>query len=436
MPIPSHLPVLCGLLCLVSPATATDGWSTLFDGESLTGWTTQGGRYDGRAIWAVEEGAIVGREGPGHAGGLIYTEREYQDYELELDAWITYPFDSGVFVRMRSDGAKGAQLTLDYRPKGEVGAIYSDGFYYHNPAPKEDWIKDGWNRVKVRCAGQPMHLSMWLNGVLVTDYWLPEDGGNWARTGKIGLQVHGGSDAPASAKVMFKNVRVRELPPSAGRYWEKDWLGFLSLTAAGEATGWRSLFNGKDLTGWHGAGDGSGYRVKDGVMEFLVEGHSPQLITQRDYTDFQLRLDFKIAAMANSGLFLRADRESGNPAFSGAEIQILDDFNWEKTTGSKLKPYQFTGGLYGSVAPGPKDALAPLGEWNTYVVTYRGSRIITVLNGRILYDVDTHTLTPDQGALWKDRATTGFIGLQRHAPAGAVDGEAYAWFRNIYLREL
>ena len=61
--------------------------------------------------------------------------------------------------------------------------------------------------------------------------------------------------------------------------------------------------------------------------------------------------------------------------------------------------------------------------------------MVTVLNGRILYDVDTEGLTPEQGAAFAERAATGFIGLQRHAPGG-IEGDAYAWFRNLYVREL
>lgn len=430
---PTALPALLALLAI--PSATGDGWVTVFDGASLEGWTTVGGRYDGKAVWTVEEGVIVGREGENHAGGLIYTERDYRNFEIELDVWISYPFDSGVFVRMRPE-TKGAQLTLDYRPTGEIGGVYSDGWYFHNPAVKAAWKRDEWNRVRVRCVGHPMHLSMWLNGELVTDYRIPEGSGTFAETGKIGLQIHGGSEAPPSAKAMFKNVSVRELPDDAGHYWESTATGRLELTAVGEAAGWRSLFNGQDLTGWEAHGDGTGYRVKDGVLEFLQEGHSPQLATRRDYKDFQLRLDFKTSRRANSGLFLRAARDGSNAAFSGCEIQILDDFHWEEDTNSKLAPYQFSGGLYGAVAPGPKDALRPLGEWNTYQVTYQGSRIITVLNGRVLYDVDTHEIQLQQGGPFAERAQTGFIGLQRHGPAGALDGDVYAWFRNLYIREL
>ncbi len=441
-------PLAILLLCLPAPSSATplhpghplprravgsDGWENLFDGESLAGWTTEGGRYDGPAeCWSVRDGVIEGREASGGRGGLLYTEREFQNVEFECDVFLSYPYDSGVFVRMRPrPEPRGAQLTLDYRPNGEVGGIYSDGWLYHNPGPKQRWKKDEWNHVRVRCVGRSMHLTMWLNGELVTDYRIPEGSGEFSPSGKIGIQVHGGGDRSGFAR--FRNLRVRELPDQAGEYWTVDPLGNLELTAVGDAAGWRPLFNGRDLTGWQAGG--SGYAVRDGNLVFLAEGSSPFLATERDYRDFQLRLDFRISKMANSGLFLRAARDGSNPAFSGCEIQILDDFNWESVTGTQLHPYQFSGGLYGSVAPGSR-ALRPLGEWNTYQVTYRGSRIITVLNGQVLYDVDTLELEPEQGAPFAERAASGFIGLQRHAPAGELEGDAYAWFRNIYIREL
>jgi len=417
------------LLLLAAPLAAGDGWTTLFDGRTLDGWVTKGGRYDGNARWTVEDGAIVGREGPNHAGGLLYTAKRYRNFELELDAFVTWPFDSGIFLRMRPD-AKGAQVTLDYRPGGEVGGIYADGWWYHNPAGAAAFKRDGWNRFRVRCAGDPMHVQVWMNGVLLTDYRFPEDAPGFARDGLIGLQVHGARADPASSRVMFRNLRVRELPETAGRYFSDEG----ALTDEGKQAGWRALVD------WKGAGDGTGFRYErigekkwQRAIAFLREGNSPYLVFAGDYRDFHLKLDFRIARMANSGVFLRARREGGNPAFSGCEIQILDDFNWEKVTGDKLKPWQFTGSLYGAVPPRPKDALRPLGEWNTLEVIYKGSRIATALNGNILYDVDTFAL--DVKPPFRDRAKAGFIGLQRHAPR-QMEGEAYAWFRDIWLREL
>ena len=72
----------------------------LFDGNTLAGWTTTGGRYDGKAVWTVEDSSLVGRTGEGQAGGLIYTERMYSSFELAMQVWIDHPFDSGVFTNM------------------------------------------------------------------------------------------------------------------------------------------------------------------------------------------------------------------------------------------------------------------------------------------------------------------------------------------------
>ena len=189
-----------------------DGWTSLFDGRSLDGWVTRGGRYDGDAAWSVEDGVLTGREGPGGAGGLIYTERAYRDFELELEVRLLYPFDSGVFVRMlpRESGLKGAQVTIDHRPKGEVGAIYADGFLAHTPWAAGAMKKDAWNHFRVICSGHPMHIRAWMNGASIADHRI-EDPTGYAEQGLIGLQVHGGEDPPPGAMVQFRNVRVREL---------------------------------------------------------------------------------------------------------------------------------------------------------------------------------------------------------------------------------
>jgi hypothetical protein len=199
--------------CRATPDASTENdWVELFDGESLEGWVTAGGRYDGNAAWTIEDGALTGREGAGGEGGLIYTARPYADFELEVDVRLIYPFDSGIFVRMlpRDTGLKGAQITIDHRPGGEVGAIYADGFLAHNEDAAGRMRKNEWNTFRVRCTGHPMQLEAWMNGELVADHTI-EDGAGYARAGLIGLQVHGGEDPPENAMVQFKNVRVREL---------------------------------------------------------------------------------------------------------------------------------------------------------------------------------------------------------------------------------
>src|SRR5262249_46381493 len=150
----------------------------------------------------------------------------------------------------------------------------------------------------------------------------------------------------------------------------------------------------------------------DGVLHVPSSGGGT-LRTRADFRDFDLRLDFRTQRLANSGVFLRADRAGGNPAFSGCEVQILDDFNWEAASGSALRPWQFCGSLYGSVPPARRDALRPIGAWNTFEIHCQGSRLSTRLNGVLLYDVDTSALQPEEGPPFAQRAAAGFIGLQR-----------------------
>jgi len=209
----------------------------------------------------------------------------------------------------------------------------------------------------------------------------------------------------------------------------------LRVTEAGREAGWKPLFNSRDLEGWKISGEKDRYFVQDGILGFQAKGGNGHIYTADDYTNFHLRLDFRPSGMANSGVFLRAARDGSNPAFSGCEIQILDDFNWERVNNSTLRPYQFTGGLYGALASEDRAALLPIGQWNSYEILYEGSRIACALNGHVLFDVDTNDVVPVQGEPFDRRAKTGFIGLQHHG-AHNVEADTVIQFRNIFVQPL
>lgn len=453
-------------------AQTSDEHARLFDGESLEGWTTRGGRYDGSAVWSVEDGMLTGRVDENGAGGLLYTTRSYTCFDLTLECRMDYPYDSGVFVRMLPPDSdlRGLQATLDHRPGGEIAAIYADGFLFHNTGAEEYFAKDEWNRVRVRVTGFDPRVQVWINGRPVTDYRLPAGTPGFASRGLIGLQVHGADAEAASRNVQFRDISIRELdvftdiefdgaegaqkknagalhhglggasdgspsaksgPVSAPAKLELDSIGLETLTGVARDAGWRDLLaNG--LEGWEAVGSEGGYAVADGVLSIPASG-SGHLVTIDDFTDFRLRLDFKIAEMANSGLFLRGARAGGDPAYSGCEIQILDDFNWEERTDSKLAAYQFTGGLYAAVPPGPDKEYREPGAWNRYEVLVRGSRMAAALNGRLLFDVDTLEL--DVQPPFAERAASGFIGLQRYG-ADSVVGDWSVEVRNVFVQSL
>jgi hypothetical protein len=189
--------------------------------------------------------------------------------------------------------------------------------------------------------------------------------------------------------------------------------------------GFQPLFNGKDLTGWkvHN-GQMSSWGASDGIL-FTSGANGGWLMTEKEYGDFEVRLEFKVPEKGNSGVALRAPLK-GDPAYQGMEIQILDDA-WHKKNYPALKKTQLTGSIY-DVVPPSKEVLKPVGEWNTYRIVAKGRQIIVNLNGTEIVNanLDDH----------KDKSTKhpgllrekGHLGLQCHG--GRVE------FRNLYVKSL
>ena len=104
-------------------------------------------------------------------------------------------------------------------------------------------------------------------------------------------------------------------------------------------------------------------------------------------------------------------------------------------TGSTLSSSRYDRLLELAVHPAAHP-MRPIGEWNRYEILVQGPRVATRLNDVQLYDVDTREVSVPEGKKpFAERAPKGFLGLQRHAPEG-VEGDAYAWFRNAFVREL
>jgi hypothetical protein len=189
-------------------------------------------------------------------------------------------------------------------------------------------------------------------------------------------------------------------------------------------SGFKTLFNGKNLDGWVGAT--KGYVAEDGLLICKKEGGG-NLYTKDEYTDFTFRFDFKLEKNANNGVGLRAPLE-GDAAYVGMECQILDDDGDQYT---KLAPYQYHGSIYG-VLPAKRGSLKKVGEWNSEEITVKGRHVTVVLNGKTIVDGDLdkastpHTLDhKDHPGLKREKGHIGFLG---HG--------ARIEFRNISVKEL
>jgi len=194
-----------------------------------------------------------------------------------------------------------------------------------------------------------------------------------------------------------------------------------------EDTGFKELFNGKNLDGWVGNKDS--YKAIDGmiVVDPNSGGSGGNLFTVDQYSDFVLRFEFQLTPGGNNGLGIHAPLV-GDAAYVGKELQILDN-TAEKY--ANLQPYQYHGSVYG-IMPAKRGFLNQVGEWNKQEVIVKGSKIKIILNGTAIVDGDfVETIkngTMDNKEHPGLERTRGHIGFLGHGDV--------VRFRNIRLKDL
>jgi hypothetical protein len=204
------------------------------------------------------------------------------------------------------------------------------------------------------------------------------------------------------------------------------------LTSDEQAAGWHPLFDGKSTAGWRGykkAEMPRGWQVVDGALTRVGEGGD--IITNDQFANFELALEWKVAPGGNSGIFYRVTEEGDQSYHSGPEMQVLDDAR-HKDGGSRLTSAGSLYGIYGA----PAGVVKPAGEWNAVRIVVNGSHVEHWLNG--VKVVDYELGGPDWEkrvgeAKFKEwpaygRAKRGHIALQDHGD--------WVAFRNIKIKVL
>jgi hypothetical protein len=205
---------LVGLVLVVSAVTASaqeEGFASLFDGESLDGWTQR----NGTATYCVEEGAIVGRTAKNSPNSFLCSDKAYCDFELRFDVKVDPGLNSGVQIRSRSskeyknERVHGPQVEIETAP-GESGYIYGEatgrGWLSPNQDIKDAYKNDQWNAYRVLAVGP--RIRVWINDRMVED--LTDEASS--QCGFIGLQVHGVGDR-GPFEVRWRNIRIKDLTP-------------------------------------------------------------------------------------------------------------------------------------------------------------------------------------------------------------------------------
>jgi hypothetical protein len=411
-----YLSVLTLTTLSVSLAAAAPTPVDLFNGKDLTGWVQRGGK----ATYAVEGNEIVGTSVLNTPNTFLCTEKIYGDFILEYEFKVDPRLNSGVQIRSLShdtatefvwDGktnkiparrVHGYQVEIDPDvPRGRMwtGGIYDEGRRgWLFPRGGEQSVEakafseqgrrifkaGGWNHIRVEAIGDS--IKTWLNGNVCAEL---KDAAT-AR-GFIALQVHGiNNDANKNGtQVRWRNLKITDLTPPPN-----------TLSEAEQATGWKLLWDGKTTAGWRGAKSDSfptkGWEVNDGVLTVLATGGAESaaggdIITRERYSQFELVLDFKITAGANSGIkyFCQPNLNpiTGTGATTstgsaiGLEYQILDDVRHPDAKAGH-DGNRTIASLYDLMPAANSKQTHPIGEWNTARLLVQGNHVEHWLNGQ------------------------------------------------------
>lgn len=410
------------------------GFVSIFNGKDLSGWkglvenpiarakmtpaqlakAQEKADENMRRDWKVENGLLV-FDGKGFDN--LCTVKQYGDFEMYVD-WMLDPkgpeADAGIYLR----GTPQVQIWDTARV--DVGAQVGSGGLYNNqvneskPTKVADNKLGKWNSFYIKMVGD--RVTVLLNGEKVVDNVILEN--FWDRkrpifpVEQIELQAHG-------SKVYYRDIYVKELERQEP----------FVLSEEEQKEGFKVLFDGTNMYEW--TGNTVDYKLEGGcIVMDPSQSFGGNLYTKNEYENFIYRFDFQLTPGANNGIGIRTPME-GDAAYVGMEIQVLD---CENAIYSDITPLQHHGSVYGILPANEKhkEAMKPVGEWNTEEIMADGDHIRVTLNGVVILDGNIREAvangTPDgkeHPGLFNKKGHIGFLG--HGSPVK---------FRNIRIKEL
>lgn len=217
---------------------------------------------------------------------------------------------------------------------------------------------------------------------------------------------------------------------------------FMQTTNAQTALpkGFVPLFDGTSTSGWHAYGKKAAtaaWKVENGELHFdpmaAKNGQGGDLVTDKEYTNFHLKLEWKVAANANSGIIFFVNEDLvkfKNTYETGLEMQVLDNNGHPD---GKIEKHR-AGDLY-DLIKSTTEPVKPVGEWNSVDIVCKFGKLQMLLNGvkvveTMLWDDKFKALVAgSKFAAWPGFAAfqSGKIALQDHGDN--------VWYRNIMIKE-
>jgi len=207
---------------------------------------------------------------------------------------------------------------------------------------------------------------------------------------------------------------------------------------------WGNLFDGKSFAGWHTfkkAGqpvtDADKWVIDDGAMHYTGGRGGGDLVTDKEYGDFELEIDWKIAEKGNSGIIYHVSEDPKYTATynTGPEMQVLDNERHPDAKAGK-NGNRTAGSLYDMLPPSDKSAHKPAGEWNKAKLVIKGGKAEHYLNGKKI--VEYPTSGPEWDKMVEGSKFKGWEGFGKYQKGHLAlqDHGDQVWYKNIRIREL
>ena len=206
--------------------------------------------------------------------------------------------------------------------------------------------------------------------------------------------------------------------------------------------GWELLFDGQTKNGWHvynNRTDGSAWKVEDGMLMLDPKAKGPKgegggdIITEREFENYHLKLEWKLSEKGNSGVVFQAkeDPKYRWPWQTGPEMQILHN---EGHPDGKIIKHR-AGDLYDMISSSP-ETVKPVGEWNLLEIIANKGNLQFHLNGtKVLETTQWDDNWRNMIANSKFKGMPDFGTVKKGAIALQDHGDL-VWFRNIKIRPL
>lgn len=331
------------LLVAVPAGAAEEGFTSLFDGKSLRGWSIREGP---ETAFYVREGAIVVHEGSNFPAWLR-SEKQYENFDFRGEFYVRGWINSGIYLHAPEHGRKtetGLKIAIfhqqDARPRPE-----SNGAIFPLVPPSRVNVRNNGEWNSFRIVMEWPRLRVWMNDEQVQDFDLttnPELRYR-LRRGYVGFES-------LSYPIRFRNLRIKELPGSDH---------------------WQSLYESEDdlARNWYVAEGKATWEALGGVLRADGTGY---LATKSKYKDFEFQTYIRASRFSNGGIMFRCRGDKRDEA--DYEIQIHDVEGATYPTGSL---YHYQRAQYPRIEPE---------QWYLLQLVVKGGDALVRINGETVME--------------------------------------------------